>query len=471
MLIPIILAGGSGNRLWPSSRNSYPKQFLCLLHQTYSLFQQTILRLDSIGSIADPIIVCHEQYRFIVAEQLRSIGKNTSGIILEPESKNTAPAITAAILFEKILLKSSINAVFLVLPADHEIQNLLEFKKAISSGISLSMQNKLITFGVQPSRPETGYGYIKRGKAISDGFLVSSFIEKPSLSKAKNFLDSNEYYWNCGIFLFNGNTLLAEINKYCISIFTSCKQSLINSHRDLDFIRLNTADYNNCLNMPIDIAVMEQTENAVVIPLESKWNDIGAWNSIWKTQLKDRFNNYIKGDVFIEKTTNSLIHAESRLVTTIGIDDIIVIETTDAVLVAKKNNSQDVKMLVERLKTEGREEALQHKRVYRPWGWYESICSSTDFQVKRIIVSPKGSLSLQMHNYRAEHWIVVKGTAKVTNGNTISIISTGQSTYIPIGEKHRLENPGTSPLELIEIQTGTYLGEDDIVRFEDIYNR
>lgn len=468
MIVPVILAGGSGSRLWPASRSLYPKQFLNLTDNDFSLFQQTLKRLKGIQNLADPIIVCNQEHRFLVAEQLRLINQDVQKIILEPFGKNTAPAITLAAVCNEIE-----NATLLILPADHLVGQPLQLHQAIDNAESLCAKNKLITFGIKPSHPETGYGYISVGKSINDssGFEIDSFVEKPNLPKAKSFIESGNYLWNSGMFAFKAEVYLDEINKYSPNILNTIKRSVDKAKIDSNFIHINEVEFEKCPSDSIDYAVMEKTDKAAVIPLDANWSDIGSWDSLWKVNTKDENNNNIKGDVYTENTSNCLVHSDSRLIATIGLDNHIVIETADAVLVANKDESQSVKKIVEKIKLQNRNEYQHHQKIYRPWGWYESICISERFQVKRIGVNPGSSLSLQMHHHRAEHWVIVKGTAEVTNGNDVNIYCEDQSTYIPLGNKHRLRNPGAIPLEIIEVQTGSYLGEDDIVRFEDNYGR
>ncbi len=469
MITPVILAGGSGTRLWPVSRSLYPKQFLKLTHDTNSLFQETILRITQLETVesSPPIVICNEEHRFLVAEQLRAINIAPMAIILEPVGRNTAPAIALA------ALKAEAESKLLVLPADHFIEPSKEFENALLAAEKLSGLDKLVTFGIKPSHPETGYGYIKAGDTISnsEGFTVDRFVEKPDLEKAKALLESGDFFWNSGMFLFKSAVYLAELKEQSTQIYDACNQSFAGLVEDLDFLRIPKEDFENCPSDSIDYAVMEKTKSAAVVPFNITWDDVGSWSSLWKVNSKNENNNFIKGDVYSHETNNSYVHADSRLVATIGLDNHIVVETADAVLVADKSKTQEVKHILSQLKQDEREETNLHKRVYRPWGWYESICSSDNFQVKRICVSPGASLSLQMHHHRAEHWVIVKGVAKVTNGDEVKLFNEDQSTYIPIGNKHRLENCEQEDLEIIEIQTGSYLGEDDIVRFEDVYGR
>ena len=466
MITPVIMAGGSGSRLWPLSRSLYPKQFLALSSE-YTMLQETLLRLNEMD-VNQPLVVCNEEHRFIVAEQLRSIDK--SGLILlEPEGRNTAPAIALA---AEIMLNNH-DPLLLVLAADHVIQDVDAFRKAIKSAVPLAQAGNLVSFGIVPTEAHTGYGYIKRGNRIinSSAFDVSAFVEKPNSSVAVEYFESGEYYWNSGMFLIKASRYLKELEEYRPKISTVCKKALENTIYDNDFIRLDVEVFKMCPDESIDYAVMEHTNAAVVVPLDAGWNDIGAWSALWEVDDKDVSGNTIHGDSILHDTTNSLIHAGDRLVTTIGLDNIVIVDTKDALLVASKDKVQDVKKIVEKLKFDNRSEYKIHREVYRPWGKYESIDNGKRYQVKRITVNPGEKLSIQMHHHRAEHWIVVSGTAKVTNNDKTFLVTENESTYIPIGVVHSLENPGKMPLEMIEVQSGSYLGEDDIVRFEDRYGR
>jgi len=468
MIIPVILAGGSGTRLWPASRQLHPKQFLALLDDELSLFQHTLKRLANLTGVAEPIIVCHEDHRFLVAEQIRSLGLKAQAIILEPCAKNTAPAIALA-----ANINAFKDASLLVLPADQLMGNIDVFEGAVSKARQLCQTHYLVSFGINPEYPETGYGYIKRGLAFPEPgcFRIAEFVEKPALPRAQQFFDSKDYLWNSGMFCFKAQDYLNELKQHAPEIYDCCYQTCLQTEKDFDFIRVPFAQFNRCPSNSIDYAVMEKTLNAAVVSLDAKWSDVGAWDSLWKSSLRTEQNNAVKGDVILEETENSLIHAHSRLVAAIGMKNHIIVETADAVLVAEKSHSQSVKKIAELLLSQNRAEIHLHKKVYRPWGWYENICSSERFQVKRILVLPGARLSLQKHRFRAEHWVVVKGSAKITNGNDVKIYQEDQSTYIPIGNQHRLENPGKEALEIIEVQTGSYLGEDDIIRLEDNYGR
>ena len=466
MITPVIMAGGSGSRLWPLSRSLYPKQFLALTGEN-TMLQETLSRLSALD-VSAPLVICNEEHRFIVAEQLRSIEK-TGSIILEPVGRNTAPAIALA---AEVTLNDQ-DPLLLVLAADHVIQDTVAFTQAVNNAVPLAQAGKLVTFGIVPTQAHTGYGYIKRGNAVSDssGFDVNAFVEKPNSSVASEYVESGEYYWNSGMFLIKASRYLQELEKYCPKISAACKNALENTTSDNDFIRLDADAFKLCPDESIDYAVMEHTNDAVVVPLNAGWNDIGAWSALWEVNDKDEHGNTIYGDSILQDTTNSLIHGGERLVTTIGLDNVVIVDTKDALLVASKDKVQDVKQIVEKLKVEQRSEYKIHREVYRPWGKYDSIDNGKRYQVKRITVNPGEKLSIQMHHHRAEHWIVVSGTAKVTNGNNTFLVTENESTYIPIGVIHALENPGKMPLEMIEVQSGSYLGEDDIVRFEDRYGR
>ncbi|MBF0453484.1 MAG: mannose-1-phosphate guanylyltransferase/mannose-6-phosphate isomerase [Magnetococcales bacterium] len=468
-LVPVILSGGSGTRLWPLSRESYPKQFLPILSE-HSLFQSTIERLEGVENLGSPLIVCNEQHRFLVAEQARAIGVVPDSIILEPMGRNTAPATACAAL---IALKTNPNAVVLVLPADHVIQKVASYQKSVALGMAEAEKGKLVTFGIVPSSPETGFGYIRRGEPVAGGsaFGVAQFVEKPDHQTATGYVDSGEYYWNSGMFLFRADRFLEEMEKWAPAILSACQQAVEKGEKDMDFCRLDPESFSASPKDSIDYAVMEKTDLSVVIPLDAGWNDVGSWSALWEVGEKDEQNNVVMGDVCLAETDNCYINADHRLVATVGLSDHVVVETADSVFVAPKSQVQKVKNLVDLLKSGGRSETLFHRKVYRPWGAYESIFVARRFQVKLITVNPGSVLSLQKHHHRAEHWVVVQGTAKVTRGTEVMMLTEDQSTYIPVGVIHRMENPGIIPLELIEVQSGSYLGEDDIVRYEDQYGR
>ncbi|WP_303908255.1 mannose-1-phosphate guanylyltransferase/mannose-6-phosphate isomerase [Thiohalomonas denitrificans] len=465
-MVPVILAGGAGSRLWPLSRSSHPKQFLPLIGNK-TMLQTTVERLEGIDGGGLPTVICNEQHRFLVAEQLRELGIEEGGIILEPFGRNTAPAIAIAAMAAR---EKDPDELLIVLPADHLLVDTAAFRKAVAQAATAAEEGALATFGIVPTRPETGYGYIR---AVEGGRVsqVSRFVEKPDALTAEEYLDSGDYYWNGGMFLFRADRILQELELWAPEVVRACSEAYQSGTRDLVFTRLDPAAFTTCPNVSIDYAVMEHTDSAVVVPLEAGWSDIGCWSALCDAEERDGHGNVIKGDALTVDTTGSYIRAEDRLVATIGLKDCIVIETTDAVLVADKHRSQEVKLIVEQLKAAGREECDFHRRVHRPWGFYEGVSRADRFQVKKIIVNPGAALSLQMHHHRAEHWIVVRGTARVICNEETHLISEDQSTYIPLGTLHRLENPGKIPLELIEVQTGSYLGEDDIVRFQDDYRR
>jgi mannose-1-phosphate guanylyltransferase / mannose-6-phosphate isomerase len=468
---PVILCGGSGTRLWPMSRGGYPKQYLKLTGDR-SLVQQTALRVASVPHTVAPIMVSNSEQRFIVAEQLRKIGIKPASIVLEPVARNTAPAIAAAAL---AALQNDPEALLLVLPSDHVIQNGEAFVKAAQAAAQIASDNRLVTFGIEPEGPNTGYGYIRRGASLAgndSAYKVAAFIEKPNLAKAEGFLKEGGYYWNSGMFMLKASTFMEELHRYEPEVARQAEAALAAAQRDADFIRLDEQAFAASPNISVDYAVMERTERAAVVAAaDLGWNDIGAWDSLADIAKQDEQGNVALGDVFTHDVKNSYVRAEYRMVAAIGLENVIVVETADAVLVVNRNRTQDVKKVVEWLNASGRKESVTHRKVQRPWGSYEGIDEGDRFQVKRIIVSPGSQLSLQMHHHRAEHWIVVKGTALVENGDKEILLAENESTYIPLGEKHRLTNPGKIPLELIEVQSGTYLGEDDIVRFEDTYGR
>lgn len=462
MIKAIIMAGGAGSRLWPLSRAEYPKQFLKLDNE-YTMLQSTIKRLNRLN-IASTITICNEEHRFVVAEQLREIDK-LDNIILEPIGKNTAPAVAIAALTTKD------DPLLLVLAADHIILDEVAFSKAVNDAIPLAESGKLVTFGVTPHEAHSGYGYIKMGSQYEDGYIVESFIEKPEEKNANKYYKSGKYLWNSGIFLFKASKYLEELKKFRSDIYSCCEDASSKIDTDLDFLRINEESFMKCPSESIDYAVMEKTNDALVLKMEAGWSDIGCWSSLWDIAKKDKNGNVINGDVILLDTKNCYIRSDKKLVSTIGVDDLVVVDTKDALLVAKKDVAQDVKTIVKKLKDIDRSEWKSHREVFRPWGKYDSIDNGDDYQVKLINVKPGAKLSLQKHNYRSEHWIVVSGTAKVTNGNETFLLSKNESTFIPLGEIHALENPMDVNLELIEVQSGSYLGEDDIIRFEDIYGR
>lgn len=468
MLLPVIMAGGAGSRLWPLSRQLNPKQFLALTDAQLSMLQSTIRRLDGLEA-GLPLLICNEQHRFLAAEQLRQLGMEQASILLEPVGRNTAPAIALAALQAT---QQGDDPILLVLAADHLIQDVDAFHSSIQAAMPFAIGGKLVTFGIVPTNPETGYGYIEKGKELGEGGLaVNRFVEKPSLDIAEEYLASGEYFWNSGMFMFRASRYLDELERHQPSILSACRQALAAGMQDMHFVRVDAATFAACPEDSVDYAVMEKTSDAVMVPLDAGWSDVGSWTALWEASKKDAEGNVFKGDVLGHATRNSFVHADSRLVATLGVEDLVIVETKDAVLVAHKNQVQDVKKLVERIKADNRHEHLNHREVYRPWGMYDAIDSGHRYQVKRITVQPGAKLSVQMHHHRAEHWVVVSGTARVTNGDKTYLVTENQSTYIPVGQVHALENPGVIPLELIEVQSGSYLGEDDIVRFEDQYGR
>lgn len=469
-IYPIIMAGGSGSRLWPLSRGLYPKQFL-KLDGDYTMLQQTIQRLNNL-QCDNPLIICNEEHRFIVAEQLRSMNKLSNNIILEPVGRNTAPAVALAAMSA---LQRDDDPILLVLAADHVIKNIPAFERSVQQAIQLAEGGQLVTFGIVPVAPETGYGYIRRGSLVTgsdQAYAVAQFVEKPNLETAERYLASGEFYWNSGMFMFKASRYLDELKKFRSDIYTACSEALSKQVPDMSFIRVDREHFEACPDDSIDYAVMEKTDSAVVVPMDAGWNDVGSWSSLWDiADDKDAADNVMHGDVLNVGSSNSYVFAETSLVATVGVDNLVVIQTPDAVLVSAKDRVQDVKKIVEQIKKAGRTEHYAHRDVYRPWGMLSAIDDGVRYQVKRITVKPGEKLSLQLHHNRAEHWIVVHGTALVTKGDESFLITENQSTYIPVGTKHSLENPGKIPLELIEVRSGAYLEEDDIVRFEDRYGR
>lgn len=470
-IIPVVLCGGSGSRMWPLSRGEYPKQFINL-YGKHSLLQQTVMRFEGLQSALPPILVSNNEQRFLLSEQLRSIGVKDARVVLEPCARNTAPAISAAAM---LALAQDKDACLLVLPSDHVIQNNAGFQKLIMQAANAAAEGFLVTFGIDPSHAHTGYGYIERGEALSQEnkiFKIASFVEKPNLQEAQKFLDEKKHYWNSGIFMFKAEVYIQELAKLQPKMFEQIQKSVTDASFDPDYIRLDEKAFGACPADSIDYAIMEHTRRGAIIVAENLgWNDIGSWDALSEVTPADSNKNNVLGDVLIEDVKNCYLRSEHRMIAAVGLKDTIVVETADAILVAHKNKVQDVKKIVKKLNEQKRPESIKHRRVYRPWGSYDSIDTGARFQVKRIIVNPQASLSLQMHFHRAEHWIVVKGTARITNADQTILLTENQSTYIPIGTMHRLENPGKFPLELIEIQSGSYLGEDDIVRFEDVYGR
>jgi mannose-1-phosphate guanylyltransferase/mannose-6-phosphate isomerase len=474
MLIPVILSGGAGTRLWPLSRELYPKQLLALTGER-TMLQQTALRLEGLAGTS-PVLVCNEAHRFLVAEQLRQLNIDPRAMVLEPFGRNTAPAIALAAY---AALKTTQDApdtdpVLLVLPADHVIRDVPAFQKAVRVALAAAEQGKLVTFGVVPNAPETGYGYIQRaepGQAPPGVHRIARFVEKPAVEKAQQFVKSGEYYWNSGMFMFRARRYLQELERLAPQMAKVCAAAFASAKSDLDFTRIDAKAFEQCPSDSIDYAVMEKTGDAVVVPLDAGWSDVGSWAALHEACEADGRGNVARGDVISEDSSGCYLYSESRLVAVVGLKDHVVIETKDAVLVAPKDRVQDVKKLVFRLKEQGRYEHSLHREVFRPWGSYDSIENGPRFQVKRLKVKPGATLSLQMHHHRAEHWIVVSGTARITRGDEVFLLEENQSTYIPVGVRHRIENPGKIPVHIIEVQSGSYLGEDDIVRFEDRYGR
>ena len=467
MIIPVILSGGAGSRLWPLSRQHFPKQLMPLLGGR-TMLQETIRRLDGVEELAAPIIVSNEQHRFMVAEQLRAEAIEPADIILEPVGRNTAPAVAVA---AARAAAEGDEPILLVLPADHVIRERAPLHEAIARGAALAADGKLVTFGIVPNAPETGYGYIRAEQPGSEPSAVLEFVEKPDAERAADYLASGDYFWNSGMFMFRASRYLEELEAHAPEMVTACRAALEGAAKDLDFTRLDAEAFEACPSDSIDYAVMEKTSDAVVVPLAAGWSDVGSWAALHEVSEKDPSDNVLVGDVVVEDTSNCYLYSSGRLVTAVGLSDCVVIETPDAVLVAPRDRVQDVKKLVNTLKAEGRDETSAHRQVFRPWGSYDSIDIGERFQVKRIVVNPGAKLSLQMHHHRAEHWIVVQGTARVTRGDREFLLGENESTYIPMGTTHRLENPGKVPLHLIEVQSGTYLGEDDIVRYDDTYGR
>ena len=468
MLYPVILCGGSGSRLWPLSRAAHPKQFLDLTQSGKSLLQATVERLDGIPELAAPLFICNLEHRFLVAEQLQRIAVEPLGIVLEPVARNTAPAVALAAL---TIIEQDPDATLLILPADHCIGDTASFQNGVASARLIAERRYLVTFGVLPTSAETGYGYIKAGEMSTGAAPVEQFVEKPDIETAQGYLASKKYYWNSGMFMFRASTYLAELKKFNLEIFDAVSKSFEGKVKDLDFTRINADAFKLCPDDSIDYAIMEKTDLAMVVPLNAGWSDVGSWSSLWEESEQDQTGNVNRGDVISHDSSNNLFFSDHKLIAAVGVDDLVVVDTQDAVLVSSKSRVQEVKEIVKTLQEQKRNEVVFHREVSRPWGSYESVDMGDRFQVKRITVKPGAKLSLQMHHHRAEHWIVVSGSALVTIDDTQNLLYENQSTYIPIGAMHRLENPGVMPLEMIEVQSGSYLGEDDIVRFDDTYGR
>ena len=471
-IIPVILSGGSGTRLWPLSRASYPKQYLKLSEKNnFSLLQNTFLRLRGIENLCEPIIISNEEQRFIVAEQMRGIGIKPNSIMLEPISRNTAPAIALAALKA---LKNDEDPLLLILSSDHKIDDEEKFREVIKNGLIHANNGRIVTFGIIPNKPETGFGYIESFDKLSNqnkSSKIKKFIEKPDYKLAKTMLRNNHYVWNSGIFLFRASTIINELKKFAPKILHICNESINGGEEDLDFFRISKDLFKDCPDIPIDIAVMEKTSLGSVLALDAGWDDIGNWKSVWANATKDNLGNTLKGKTIIKDTKNCYIRSEERLIVGIDLNNLIVIETNDAILVSQKDSTQKVKEIVKELNNSQFTEGKQHKKIFRPWGSFTSIERGSTWQVKRLEIKPNSSISLQMHKQRSEHWIIVDGKAKVEIDNEISILNSNESTYIPLGSRHRISNPGEKLLILIEVQSGNYLGEDDIIRYEDIYGR
>ncbi len=467
-MLAVILSGGSGTRLWPLSREAYPKQFLPVVSDE-TLLAETINRGLALGDDTRVMAITNEDHRFVVAAHLQAQASDrVAGIILEPVGRNTAPAIALA-----ALAAAEVNPeeLLLVMPSDHVLRNLEAFREAVAVGAKAAKVGKLVTFGVVPASPHTGYGYIRGGTSHGGYSDVAAFVEKPDEATAQRYLDEGDYFWNSGMFLFRADRYLQELETHQPQMLAACRKAFSEKKSDLDFVRVGREAFEACPDDSIDYAVMEKTRDAVVVPLDAGWSDVGSWSALWEIQPQDEHGNVCRGDVITEDVHGSYIHSEGRLIAALGVSDHIIVETDDVVLVADRSRVQEVKKLVAQVKAQGRQEHRFHKKVHRPWGTYEGIAMSDRFQVKRIVVNPGGTLSLQKHHHRSEHWVVVKGTAMVTRGEDEMLLTEDQSTYIPLGVTHRLANPGVIPLELIEVQTGSYLGEDDIVRFQDTYNR
>lgn len=467
-ITPVILSGGSGSRLWPSSRSQYPKQFLKLVGNA-TMLQETLMRLDGLDDLGHPIFIANEDHRFLVAEQVKAIRNGHSKIILESAPRNTAPAIALA----SLALEGENEDIILVLPSDHVIEDRDQFHKAIDSARIMAEQGYLITFSIVPDRPETGYGYIKSGNKTSQKgiYEIRQFVEKPNMKEAAEYVASGDYGWNSGMFMFKASAFLAELESYQAEVVRQCRLAMDTASEDLDFLRVGSQAFNKCSSISIDYAVMENTNKGLVLPVNIGWNDVGSWFNLWQQLVKDSNGNVLRGDVIADGANNNLIMSDKKLIAVLGVDNVVLVETDNSILLASMNEAQNVKSIVEKLALDERSEVTMHRKVYRPWGFYDSIENGEGFQVKRLVVYPKAKLSLQMHHHRAEHWVVVKGTAEVVNGDKSLVLHVNESTYIPIGAKHQLANPGDDNLELIEVQSGSYLGEDDIVRFEDIYGR
>jgi mannose-1-phosphate guanylyltransferase / mannose-6-phosphate isomerase len=470
VLVPVLLSGGAGSRLWPLSRELRPKQLLPLLGDN-TMLQDTALRAAGLPGVQAPVVVCNEHHRFAVAEQLRLAGCPAAAIVLEPVGRNTAPAVALAAHAALAQAAAGESPLLLVMPADHAVQDLPAFRAAVASGIDAARGGALVTFGIVPTHAETGYGYIRRGAGTGPAFPIASFVEKPDAARAAQYVASGDYLWNSGLFLLDARTYLDELQLQQPAMAAACAAAFAGARHDLDFTRVDAEAFAACPSNSIDYAVMEKTTRGMVVPMQAGWSDIGSWDALHDAQPADAAGNVVHGDVLLEQCAGTLVHAESRLVAAVGLVDLVVVETKDAVLVVPRSRAQDVKRVVERLKSSGRGESAQHREVFRPWGSYDGVDAGDRFQVKRLVVKPGAAMSLQLHHHRAEHWIVVQGTAQVTRGDETLLLGENESTYIPLGAKHRIANPGKVDLHIIEVQTGSYLGEDDIVRFEDVYGR
>ncbi len=470
MIIPVILAGGSGSRLWPLSRQHYPKQLLKLFGSN-TMLQHTLLRVKGVAGLAEPIVVCNQEHRFMVAEQLLEMGLSDAQIVLEPVGRNTAPAIALAALFAQ---ERAPGATLLVLSADHMIRDIAVFQQAIGYAVDAAKSGRLVTFGVRPTHPETGYGYIRAKLSSDEGqnfFPVEEFVEKPNLATAQSYLDAGCYFWNSGMFVFAADVFLRELTEQSPDVVLAAERAKLGSVKDLDFIRVEREIFAAAPNISIDYALMEKSRNVVCVPLDAGWSDVGDWKSYWELSEKDGAGNSFIGDSLDVGSSNTLVFSQDKLVATLGVDNLMIINTPDAVLIADKSQAQDVKKIIAQIESLNRSEHLQHREIYRPWGCYDAIDTGDRYQVNRIRVKPGGSLSLQLHHHRAEHWIVVKGTALVQRGEETMLLSENESTYIPVGVRHRLSNPGKIPLEIVEVQSGPYLEQDDVIRLEDSYGR